>query len=65
MKRTPFTNQKPSGKCPICTINKWSFTGDKPAIMPCNVANCPYPKESNVVQFPRSVTGSSLLQITG
>lgn len=56
-----------TGKCPVCTINLWEATGNKPAIWPCNIENCPYedPKTQNRDAFFRdaSHTGSGLAQI--
>jgi hypothetical protein len=55
------------GKCTICTINLWSYTGGKPAIFPCNIEKCPYedPKKQNrhLGQYLMSPTGSGLAQI--
>ena len=56
-----------TGKCPVCTINIWSSTGDKPAIWPCNIEKCPYedPKKQNrhLGLSLASPTGSGLAQI--
>lgn len=55
------------GKCEICTINCWDSTDGKPAIWPCNVANCPHEQQSQqnmVHKTPfKSQTGSGLGQI--
>ncbi len=55
---------KPIGTCPNCGINCWPETGGKPAVWPCGVGGCPYPT-AQIIQFPQSFTGSSLLQIVG
>ena len=62
-----YRDQRPSGKCSICTINVWEEHGDKPAphAMPCNQLGCPHKTSAVVLSFPRSSTGSSLAQITG
>jgi hypothetical protein len=51
-----------SGTCKHCTINCWAERGGKPAIWPCGLEGCPYPR-GEVVAFPKSMTGSSMLQI--
>jgi len=56
-----------TGKCPICTINIWDASDDKPVIWPCNILGCPHedPKKQNLrigLEF-RSITGSGLAQI--
>ncbi len=56
-----------TGKCPVCTINLWSSTGNKPVIWPCNIEKCPYedPKKQNrhLGANLLSPTGSGLAQI--
>lgn len=53
-----------SGTCKNCGINCWKETKGTPSIWPCGVEGCPYPR-GEVVAFPSSATGSSLLQIAG
>ena len=31
-----------TGTCPVCTIKCWEKTGNKPAIFPCGIENCPH-----------------------
>ena len=31
-----------TGTCPVCTIKCWEKTGNKPAIFPCGINNCPH-----------------------
>jgi hypothetical protein len=56
-----------TGKCSVCTINLWSSTGNKPAIWPCNIGNCPYEdaakqnRRTDMLSF--SLTGSGLAQM--
>ena len=52
-----------TGTCTHCGINCWAETSGKPAIWPCLLEGCPYPR-GEIVQFPKSATGSSMLQIT-
>jgi hypothetical protein len=61
MKRD-YLKCKKTGECSHCGINCWAEHGNKPAI-PCQLENCPYPR-GQVIMFPLSSTGSSLLQIT-
>lgn len=62
MAKLDFRKLEPCGKCPHCSINCWNETGGKPAIWPCGLEGCPYPR-GNVIAFPRSETGTSLAQI--
>jgi hypothetical protein len=58
-----YANYTLTGRCAHCGINCWKETNGMPAIWPCGIEGCPYPRH-NVVQFPRSATGTSLAQIT-
>lgn len=62
MKALDFRKLEPVGKCSHCGINCWAETNNEPAIWPCGVEGCPYPR-GQVIQFPRSATGTSLAQI--
>lgn len=62
MAKLDFRKLEPVSKCVRCGINCWAETDNKPAIWPCGVEGCPYPT-SNVTQFSRSPTGSSLSHI--
>jgi hypothetical protein len=53
-----------TGTCKHCGINCWAEQGGKPAIWPCGIDDCPYPR-GQVIYFPSSMTGSSMLQIAG
>lgn len=53
-----------TGTCKHCTINCYAESKGKPTIWPCGVEGCPYPR-GEIVAFPKSATGSSLLQIAG
>lgn len=57
----------PIGKCPTCTINLWAEHNDGPAphTLPCTMENCPFKTNAKVVEFPHSITGSSIAQIEG
>ena len=61
MAKKPLTK---TGTCPHCTINCWAENQGKPSVWPCGVDGCPYPR-GQVIAFPKSATGSSLLQIAG
>ena len=52
-----------TGTCKNCGINCYAEKHNEPAIWPCGVEGCPYPKRGQIVNFPKSMTGSSLLQI--
>lgn len=62
MARLNFRKMQPTGKCTHCGINCWAETDNQPAIWPCGLEGCPYPR-GEVVQFPKSATGTSLSQI--
>ena len=62
MARLNFRKMQPTGKCAHCGINCWAETDNQPAIWPCGLEGCPYPR-GEVVQFPKSATGTSLSQI--
>jgi hypothetical protein len=51
-----------TGTCKTCSINCYAEKGGNPAIWPCGIEGCPYPR-GEVVLFTRSMTGSSMLQI--
>ena len=53
-----------TGTCKHCTINCYAESKGKPTVWPCGVEGCPYPR-GEVIAFPKSATGSSLLQIAG
>lgn len=59
MPRINFLETKPSGTCKVCGINCWKETGNKPAVWPCGIETCPYPR-GEVIPFPQSSVGSSL-----
>ena len=59
MAKKPLTK---TGTCKTCGINCWAETKGQPSVWPCGVEGCPYPR-GEVVAFPKSSTGSSLLQI--
>lgn len=60
-----FNKMTITGTCPICGINLWAETDNKPAIMPCNLKDCPYPAQSaKIIQFPRSLTGNGIALLT-
>lgn len=52
-----------TGKCPICEINYWSSCGNKPAIFPCGIVNCPNEEPGEYINTLRSEFGSSLQQL--
>lgn len=67
MKPLNYRAIKPSGKCKVCGINLWAEHGDKPAphTYPCKIAGCEHPSTAQIVQFPRSLTGSAIALIEG
>jgi hypothetical protein len=53
-----------SGTCKNCGINCYKEKANQPTVWPCGVEGCPYPR-GEIIAFPQSATGSSLLQIAG
>jgi len=54
-----------TGTCKICTINLWAECGNRPAIFPCGVKDCPHETETERLQIvhERSFSGSALAQV--
>jgi hypothetical protein len=65
MPKINFLATKPTGTCKVCGINCWAETSNAPAIWPCGIEACPYPRTAKVIAFPRSQTGNAIALIEG
>jgi hypothetical protein len=66
-KKIDYRAIKPCGQCKVCGINLWTEHGGKPAphTYPCRIEGCAHPSTAQIVNFPRSLTGSAIALIEG